>query len=122
WVPPESSVTPPAVVTLDVFARPDWNGAYPQAAMVVGPDGALYGSTSSGGSGTLFRLSTDGAFTKLTNFQEGANPETALVVGPDGALYGVAPSGGRNWGSGAGFRLQSNGNCTSGHSFNYADR
>jgi uncharacterized repeat protein (TIGR03803 family) len=77
WTPPESSVTPPAVVTLDAFAAPYWSsGANPSAALVVGPDGALYGSAQYGGTnafegvscGTLFRVETNGTFTKLHDF------------------------------------------------------
>src|SRR5436190_1488520 len=74
WTPPESSVTPPAVVTLDVFASSDVNGKAPVAALVLGADGALYGSTLMGGAkgyGTLFRLSTSGSFTKLHDFNGG---------------------------------------------------
>ena len=52
WTPPESSVTPPAVVTLDIFENPEGRISYPRngydplAALVVGWDGALYGSTT----------------------------------------------------------------------------
>src|SRR5262245_39756658 len=73
WTPPESSVTPPAVVTLDAFAARDANGGAPPSALVAGPDGALYGSTPTGGAigvlspdghtrgyGTLFRFETNG--------------------------------------------------------------
>jgi uncharacterized repeat protein (TIGR03803 family) len=75
----------------------DGNG--PVVALVVGPDGALYGSTPAGGAsykGTLFRLQTNGTFTKLYDFNgtNGANPSAALVVGPDGSLYGSTPNGG----------------------------
>jgi uncharacterized repeat protein (TIGR03803 family) len=130
WTPPESSVTPPAVLTLDAFAAADWNGANPSAALVVGPDGALYGSTYSGGTnvyyGTLFRLGTNGTFTKLHDFDgnDGERPSVAMVMGPDGALYGSTPSGGitnGGWAGGTLFRLETNGTFTKLHVFNFAD-
>jgi uncharacterized repeat protein (TIGR03803 family) len=91
WIPPESSVTAPAVITVDVFAAPDLNGSYPSAPLVVGFDGALYGSTLSGGAsgnGTLFRLETNGTFTTLHDFNgaDGSIPLFALATGSDGAL------------------------------------
>jgi uncharacterized repeat protein (TIGR03803 family) len=76
------------------------NGVNPSVALVVGPDGALYGSTDYGGTniyyGTLFRLEANGTFTKLHDFNgtDGAYPSAALVAGPDGALYGSTPNGG----------------------------
>jgi uncharacterized repeat protein (TIGR03803 family) len=123
WTPPESSVTPPAVVTLDAFAGSgSTNGAYPEAALVVGPDGALYGSTEAGGTnnnGTLFRVEPDGSFTNLHDFNgtDGYQPSAALVVGPDGALYGSAGSGGTNNG-GTLFRWVTNGSFTTLHNLN----
>jgi uncharacterized repeat protein (TIGR03803 family) len=125
WTPPESGVTPPAVVTLDAFATPGANGANPSAALVAGLDGALYGSTPNGGAsgaGTLFRLETNGTFTKLHdfNYTDGyydGYPSAALVVGSEGALYGSTPSGGTN-GHGTLFRVESNGALTKLHDFN----
>jgi uncharacterized repeat protein (TIGR03803 family) len=98
WTPPASSVTPPAVVTVHPFAAPDGNGTSPNGPLVVGPDGALYGSIYYDGirsHGTLFRVTTDRTFTKLHDFNgtEGSGP-SALVWGPVGALYGSAAEGG----------------------------
>jgi uncharacterized repeat protein (TIGR03803 family) len=99
------------------------------ATLVVGPDGALYGSTESGGTGfsvshpggygTLFRVDTKGSFTKLYDFNgtDGYGPEAALVVGPDGALYGSTPQGGSN-ADGTLFQLERNGTSTKLHDFN----
>jgi uncharacterized repeat protein (TIGR03803 family) len=127
WTPPESSVTPPAVVTLDAFAATDLNGAGPRARLVEGPDGALYGSTPIGGTngyGTLFRIETNGTFTKLHDFNgtDGIEEDSsaALVVGPDGALYGSTLGGGTN-GPGTLFRLETNGRFTKLHDFNGTD-
>jgi uncharacterized repeat protein (TIGR03803 family) len=101
------------------FSGPDGSG--PLAALVAGPDGALYGSTGGGGTngygyGTLFRLQTNGTFTKLHDFYgTDGQPSAALVVGPDGALYGSTPYGGADrfyLGSGTLFRLETNGTFT----------
>jgi uncharacterized repeat protein (TIGR03803 family) len=126
WTPPESSVTPPAVVTLDAFAPVHANGAYPVAALVVGPDGALYGSTDQGGTnnhGTLFRVETNGTFTKLHDFNgtDGSGPLEALVVGPDGALFGSTPGERYPGDFGSLFRLETNGSFTKLHVFNGVD-
>ena len=43
-------------------------GARPEAALVVGSDGALYGTTSAGGTsngGTIFKIGNSGHFTPL---------------------------------------------------------
>ncbi len=141
WTPPESSVTPPAVLTLDAFTAADGYPAYaygPFAPLVTGPDGALYGSTFSGGAnryqdssygcGTLFRLANDGTFTTLHDFSgaDGALPTAALIVGPDGALYGSTPeiwSDMAYWLDSYGtlFRVETNGTFTKLHDFNGPD-
>jgi uncharacterized repeat protein (TIGR03803 family) len=124
WTPPESNVTPPAVLTLDTFPAPE---VY--QPLVVGPDGALYGSTQDGGTngyGTLFRVEINGTFTKLHDFTgpDGDGPSAPLVVGPDGALYSSTPNGGTN-GPGGGygtlFRVETNGTFTKLHDFNFTD-
>lgn len=73
----------------------------PYAALVQGPDGALYGTSLRGGQqnlGTLFRLTLDGTLTTLVSFNgtNGSNPEGQLIVGADGALYGTTMTGGDN--------------------------
>jgi uncharacterized repeat protein (TIGR03803 family) len=125
WTPPESSVTPPAVLTLDAFATPALNGRAPVAPLVVGPDGALYGSTQyagTNGAGTLFRLETDGSFSVRHAFNggDGGSPVSALVVGADGAMYGSTEQGGAS-GKGTLFRLETNGTFTKLHDFNGSD-
>jgi uncharacterized repeat protein (TIGR03803 family) len=122
WTPPESSVTPPAVVTLDAFEAADVNGSYPSTGLVLGPDGALYGSTPNGGTngyGTLFRVETNGTFTKLHDFNgiDGSGPSAALVVGQDSALYGSTASGGTS-SNGTLFRVEVDGIFTKLHDFN----
>jgi uncharacterized repeat protein (TIGR03803 family) len=125
WTPPESSVTPPAVLTLDAFAVPTVNGTNPCAPLVVGPDGALYGLTQGGGAygdGTIFRLESNGTFSKLHDFSiYNYYPYPALVAGPDGALYGTTAFGGANAYDGTVFRLKTDGTYTTIHNFNGND-
>lgn len=83
------------LTTLYSFASDASDGSQVQAALVEGPDHALYGTTSSGGygvpgngGGTVFRITLDGQLTTLHRFAYGdaAGP---VVFGSDGALYGT---------------------------------
>jgi uncharacterized repeat protein (TIGR03803 family) len=75
------------------------DGAYPEAGLIEGSDGLLYGTASGGGtndSGVVFSLRKDGAnFTTLVQFfgTNGANPESELLEATDGRLYGTTCSG-----------------------------
>jgi uncharacterized repeat protein (TIGR03803 family) len=90
------------------------NGALPDAALTLGPDGNFYGTTEIGGSssfGTVFMVTTNGTLTTLVYFNNtnGAYPY-ALTLGSDGNFYGTTVGGGnisRNNGYGCGtvFRL-----------------
>jgi uncharacterized repeat protein (TIGR03803 family) len=95
------------------------DGADPSGALVQGSDGNLYGTTSNygiGGSGTVFKISANGALTTLYSFTGGApyvGSYAALVQGRDGSFYGTTECGGttnlnlQTWGLGYGtvFRL-----------------
>ena len=79
------------------------DGQSPQAPLLIGIDGALYGTTAGGGTGglgTIFKLAADGsAETVLHSFAaeaaDGQSPYTAgLVQGSDGTLYGTTQQGG----------------------------
>jgi uncharacterized repeat protein (TIGR03803 family) len=88
-------------------------------------DGALYGSTLSGGAhghGALFKIEASGAFTSLHSFTgaDGSGPWETLVPGSDGALYGATFSGGAS-GFGTVFRTTTEGSFTSLHSFTGSD-
>src|SRR5580765_4465294 len=73
-------------------------------ALVQGSDGALYGTTSNGGTnktGTTYKINKDGTgYQVLHNFgsvvADGANPQAGLVEGSDGFLYGTTFFGGSN--------------------------
>jgi uncharacterized repeat protein (TIGR03803 family) len=76
------------------------NGAYPQAALVQGSDGAFYGTTQGGGSaphpnspngyGTVFKITTNGVLTTLVSFDGSSGWACigSLVQGTDGNFYG----------------------------------
>ena len=98
------------------------NGAYPEAELVEGADGYLYGVARAGGpngTGTIFKTSRDGTDFKLlysfsavtsaagsglTVTADGAAPVGPLVAGADNVFYGTASLGGTN-GRGTVFRI-----------------
>jgi MYXO-CTERM domain-containing protein len=75
------------------------DGGHPQATLVEGGDGNLYGTTTDGGAsniGTLYRIDAGGSYAIVHSFrgglapeEDGATPLGALVLGDDGALYGT---------------------------------
>lgn len=98
------ALTAPTLKTLYTFTGGS-DGSNPQGNMVMGPGGALYGTTIWGGSsnnGTVFSLtppaSPGGAWTESVIYTflgapNGANPEV-LLMGPRGTLYGGTEFGG----------------------------
>jgi len=96
------------LTTIYTFSGPD--GAHPQARVIIGPDGSLYGTTANGGTandGTVFNLRPPAAFCKtslcpwtetvLHSFQgfDGEQPTFGdLVFDAAGNLYGTTPHGG----------------------------
>lgn len=78
------------------------DGGHPEAALVDGGDGSLYGTTSDGGAsnvGTIYRISGDDyellhSFSGSVGPKDGGSPRAALVRGGDGALYGTTSAGG----------------------------
>lgn len=96
-------------------------GASPQATLVQGSDGYFYGTTYYGGtniSGTVFKISADGALTSLSSFTgtNGANPYAGLVQGNDDYFYGTTVNGGTN-NLGTVFKINADGALTSLFSF-----
>lgn len=75
----------------------------PNAALIQGKDGALYGTTSNGGThdnGAIFKIALDGQYQVLYSFgsnpDDGTVPTAALVQGSDGNFYGTTVTGGSN--------------------------
>lgn len=114
--------------TLYSFNNPP-AGADPHADLVAGPDGAFYGTTTTGGLyglGVVFRITTGGNYSIVYSFGanhgtngfplDGANPGSALTLGNDGAFYGTADSGGIS-NAGVVFRMTTNGSFTTLYSF-----
>jgi len=94
--------------TNSLFSFKGTNGSHPLAPLVQGSDGNFYGTTSAGGTngstnGTVFKISTNGTLTLLTNFTgtngalAGATPSAGLVqASNDVFFYGTALNGGTN--------------------------
>ncbi len=99
------------------------DGAAP-LGLVLGPDGAVYGTTAEVGSGptvvhgTLFRIAPSGALTTLFVFSElgvGYRPGP-LMVTHDGAMFGETSAGGAS-GHGTIYQADTNGSLTIVHAF-----
>jgi uncharacterized repeat protein (TIGR03803 family) len=96
------------------------DGSGPNGGIVLGPSGAMYGTTVGGGhdlgDGTIFKVVVGRQWKEhlLYTFIDGADPhgdtpEAGVVFDSKGDLYGVA-SGGSTYGDGTVFRLRQTGN------------
>jgi uncharacterized repeat protein (TIGR03803 family) len=103
------------------FSVINTDGALPEAELIEGTDGYLYGVARAGGPngrGSIFKIAKDGnGFAVLHTFAantsttagqvvnvDGAHPVGQLVQGADGYLYGTTSAGGTN-GNGTVFRI-----------------
>jgi uncharacterized repeat protein (TIGR03803 family) len=99
------------------------DGEAPYAGLALGTNGNFYGAASAGGrgdTGTLFEITTNGAFTNVYSFSpenynasgigepdtnaDGASPTATLTLGSDGNFYGTTHGGGQS-GSGTVFKV-----------------
>ena len=75
------------------------NGMWPVAVLTLANDGNFYGTTrygGSSGSGTVFKVTTNGTLTTVASFSgtNGADPFAGLTLGNDGNFYGTTWAGG----------------------------
>jgi uncharacterized repeat protein (TIGR03803 family) len=118
--------------TFDAMANRWPNGAFPEAALVQGTDGNLYGTTLTGGTdssqtnndeGTIFKMSTTGTLLMVTTVHgafvgEPNAPKAPLIQGSDGNFYGTSEGGGNlTYGGGTVFRCTPGGVVTVLHGF-----
>jgi uncharacterized repeat protein (TIGR03803 family) len=97
------------------------NGAGPNAGLVQGNDGNLYGTAQrggNGGGGTVFMVTLAGSLTSLWSFMgtDGAYPQTSLFLGSDGNFYGTTSVAG-SYGYGTVFKINSTGSLATIYSF-----
>lgn len=109
----------------------------PMGALIQGTDGALYGTTASGGGGlcsglfgcgTVFRSTLAGDLSIVYSFalnstQDGYGPSQYLIQAKDGNFYGTTSSGGANLSdlNGTAFKLTPGGVLTTLYSFGPLD-
>src|SRR6266849_2073494 len=111
--------------TLTSFSLDGTDGAIPDAGFLLGRNGLLYGTTSTGGAsgnGEVFRLNSQtGAVTVLHSFagSDGASSEAPLTLGPGGKYYGTTSAGGST-NNGTVFSVTPSGKFKSLHSFSGA--
>ena len=101
------------------------DGSNPQATLVQGPNGSLYGTTYGAGTshqGTIFSIALDGTLTTLHTFNgsDGGASQAGLIVGTDGNLYGTSKFGGAS-GNGTIFNITPSGTFTTLYTFSGSD-
>ena len=98
------------------------DGAAPLGTLVQGSDGKFYGTASDigfVGQGTVYKLTSSGAFTLLhgfTGLSDGGVPEAGLIQGRDGKFYGDTTYGGSS-GCGNVYNVTASGTLTNLHTF-----
>lgn len=96
-------------------------GTRPEAALVSGPDGWVYGTATSGGAfdaGAVFRVSLDGLLAPVHAFHpDQVVRPLGMVLARDGHFYGVSLADGRRLIPGAAFRISPAGEVTVLHTF-----
>jgi uncharacterized repeat protein (TIGR03803 family) len=89
------------VTVLYRFGFTDFDGTHPIAGLMEGTDGFLYGATLVGGKyalGTLFQISTAGAYRRLYSFAgpNGQTPYAPPIQDTSGVFYGTTKLGGHH--------------------------
>jgi len=101
------------------------DGFDPGAGLIIGPDGAFYGTTAAGGQngvGTVYRITTNGDLSVLNGIDQSSAP---LLLASDGNFYGTDQFGGTStnctYGCGTVYRITPGGVVTILHSFDGTD-
>ncbi|MDQ4141741.1 MAG: Ig-like domain-containing protein, partial [Bacteroidota bacterium] len=95
-------VTPTGDYTVLHRLNNEKDGSSPRGNLIKAGDGNFYGLTSTGGeynTGTFFKVTPNGKFTKLHSFyqyEHGDMPTGSLVQGKDGNFYGMTARGGKD--------------------------
>jgi uncharacterized repeat protein (TIGR03803 family) len=125
-------ITPGGTLTTlySLCTQPSCTDGYdPQAGLVLGINGNLYGTTYYGGAndaGTIFQISPRGVLATLYNFcsqslcSDGAEPQAGLVQAANGDLFGTTYEGGA-YGFGTVFKIAPGGTPVVLHSFDNTD-
>jgi uncharacterized repeat protein (TIGR03803 family) len=101
------------------------DGVFPTSGLIQAANGSFYGATSDGGTnlgGTIYKISSGGAFTVIHNFcseancADGGSVNAPLVQGNDGYLYGTLYGRGA-YNGGAVFRISASGTLAILYSF-----
>jgi uncharacterized repeat protein (TIGR03803 family) len=110
-------------------------GNRPEAGLIQGADGNLYGTTAEGGTGsscsdgcgTVFKITTSGTLTTLHSFDtvDGSYPSSPVIQATDRNFYGTTNTGGAStacvYGCGTVFEMTTAGTVTTLHSFDSTD-
>jgi len=110
------------------------DGSFPEASLVQGADGNLYGTTyfgggnckSSGGCGTVFKITPHGKLTRLYSFcnlalcADGNDPGASLLLATNGEFYSTTVSGGAA-NCGTLFKITAAGALATLHTFEISD-
>lgn len=102
------------------------DGGDVESALVQWTDGSFYGTTRGGGvygSGTVFKITTNGVLTtlaQLTGGDDGSSPVGGVVLGQDGNFYGATENGGA-YGQGTIFKLAPSGKLTTLFAFHFVN-
>ncbi|MGB8700159.1 MAG: choice-of-anchor tandem repeat GloVer-containing protein [Thermosynechococcaceae cyanobacterium] len=92
-------ITPAGKLTTLVKFDGYTTGRSPSSRLIQASDGNFYGTTSygsSGGAGTIFRMTPTGQLTTIVRFDgtNGSEPYAGLIQGSDGNFYGTTVYGG----------------------------